>query len=543
MKKPIEKKTINNSIKIINLIFIFCLACTPQKKNQYQINKGIDIIEIDILNLKSGYKNGDFTIKEITEIYLDRINHLDFQGPELKSIIQINPDAIKIASKLDQELNSGNIRGPLHGIPVVLKDNIDTDDKMNTTAGSTILKNSKPNRDSYVAKKLRDAGAVIIAKANLSEWANFRGQKSSSGWSGINGQTKNPYVLTRNPCGSSSGSGVAVSANLTVLAIGTETNGSIVCPSSANGIVGIKPTVGLISRSGIIPISFTQDTPGPMARTLSDAVIALGTLTGVDLHDTKTLNSEGKALKDYTPFLNINGLKEKRIGLYTESFGINHEVDSLVMRSVRVIEEMGATVIKIDRISPPETAQNSFQVMLYEYKEGLNKYFSSLGEDAPVKNLEELIKLNVQDSFELKYFNQAYLKMAQEKSGLDSEEYLNALSSLKKMSQKLGIDRIMNEYNLDAIIAATGSPAWTTDLINGDNYNISSSSPAAWAGYPNISVPMGNIHGLPVGLSFFGRAWSEPTLIEICYGFEQATKSRIIPTYRTNDESLIQNFP
>ena len=543
MKKPIEKKSINNSIKIINLIFIFCLACTPQKKNQYQINKGIDIIEIDILNLKSGYKNGDFTIKEITEIYLDRINHLDFQGPELKSIIQINPDAIKIASKLDQELNSGNIRGPLHGIPVVLKDNIDTDDKMNTTAGSTILKNSKPNRDSYVAKKLRDAGAVIIAKANLSEWANFRGQKSSSGWSGINGQTKNPYVLTRNPCGSSSGSGVAVSANLTVLAIGTETNGSIVCPSSANGIVGIKPTVGLISRSGIIPISFTQDTPGPMARTLSDAVIALGTLTGVDLHDTKTLNSEGKALKDYTPFLNINGLKEKRIGLYTESFGINHEVDSLVMRSVRVIEEMGATVIKIDRISPPETAQNSFQVMLYEYKEGLNKYFSSLGEDAPVKNLEELIKLNVQDSFELKYFNQAYLKMAQEKSGLDSEEYLNALSSLKKMSQKLGIDRIMNEYNLDAIIAATGSPAWTTDLINGDNYNISSSSPAAWAGYPNISVPMGNIHGLPVGLSFFGRAWSEPTLIEICYGFEQATKSRIIPTYRTNDESLIQNFP
>ena len=543
MKKPIEKKSINNSIKIINFIFIFCLACTPQKKNQYQINKGIDIIEIDILNLRSGYKNGDFTIKEITEIYLDRINHLDFQGPELKSIIQINPDAIKIASKLDQELNSGNIRGPLHGIPVVLKDNIDTDDKMNTTAGSTILKNSKPNRDSYVAKKLRDAGAVIIAKANLSEWANFRGQKSSSGWSGINGQTKNPYVLTRNPCGSSSGSGVAVSANLTVLAIGTETNGSIVCPSSANGIVGIKPTVGLISRSGIIPISFTQDTPGPMARTLSDAVIALGTLTGVDLHDTKTLNSEGKALKDYTPFLNINGLKEKRIGLYTESFGINHEVDSLVMRSVRVIEEMGATVIKIDRISPPETAQNSFQVMLYEYKEGLNKYFSSLGEDAPVKNLEELIKLNVQDSFELKYFNQAYLKMAQEKSGLDSEEYLNALSSLKKMSQKLGIDRIMNEYNLDAIIAATGSPAWTTDLINGDNYNISSSSPAAWAGYPNISVPMGNIHGLPVGLSFFGRAWSEPTLIEICYGFEQATKSRIIPTYRTNDESLIQNFP
>ena len=306
MKKLTSKKYLINAIFILSTILFFFGACNPHKNEKYQINESIDINEIDILKLKSGYAKGDFTIKEITQIYLERINQLDFNGPELGSIIQINPDAIKVAEKLDKEMDSGNDRGPLHGIPIVLKDNINTDDNMYTTAGSRALKKSKPGRDSYVAEKLREAGAVIIAKANLSEWANFRGQKSSSGWSGVNGQTKNPYVLTRNPCGSSSGSGVAVSANLTVLAIGTETNGSIVCPSSANGIVGIKPTVGLISRSGIIPISFTQDTPGPMARKLTDAVIALGTLTGVDSSDSKTLTSNLKFLEDYTPFLKIN---------------------------------------------------------------------------------------------------------------------------------------------------------------------------------------------------------------------------------------------
>ena len=536
MKKLTSKKYLINAIFILSTILFFFGACNPHKNEKYQINESIDINEIDILKLKSGYAKGDFTIKEITQIYLERINQLDFNGPELGSIIQINPDAIKVAEKLDKEMDSGNDRGPLHGIPIVLKDNINTDDNMYTTAGSRALKKSKPGRDSYVAEKLREAGAVIIAKANLSEWANFRGQKSSSGWSGVNGQTKNPYVLTRNPCGSSSGSGVAVSANLTVLAIGTETNGSIVCPSSANGIVGIKPTVGLISRSGIIPISFTQDTPGPMARTLTDAVIALGTLTGVDSSDSKTLTSKGKFLEDYTPFLKINGIKNKRIGLFTAPLGKNKKVDSLVMKSVRILKERGADIIEIDEIAPQETGENSFQVMLYEYKDGLNKYFSSLGEDAHIKDIEDLIKFNEQDSIELKYFNQAYLEMAQEKSDLDSKEYINALSNLKRMSQNLGIDRVMDENRLDAIIAPTGSPAWTTDWINGDNYHISSSSPAAWAGYPNISVPMGNIHGLPVGLSFFGRAWSEPTLIEICYGFEQATKARITPTFRINDE-------
>lgn len=522
--------------RLLLLFPLLLLSCiTAEVKIEHDPNN-FDYMEIDIRQLTEGYRQGEYSIKEITQAYLDRIEKVDFNGPELRSIIQVNPEAIAIAEALDKEWAEGKIRGPLHGIPVVLKDNIDTHDQMNTTAGSRALKNSKPLQDSQVAKKLREAGAVILAKANLSEWANFRGQHSSSGWSSINGQTKNPYVLTRNPCGSSSGSGVAVSANLTVLAIGTETNGSIVCPSNANGIVGIKPTVGLISRSGIIPISFTQDTAGPMARTLTDAVIALGSLTGVDANDSKTQASENKALKDYTPYLKNDGMQGKRIGLYTAPLGNNPQVDSLVQQSVRLFKTAGATVIEINEITPRGTGQNSFQVMLHEYKAGLNDYFASLGENAPIKNLEALIAFNEQDSIALKYYNQAYLKMAQEKEGLDSEAYQNALANLQRMSQQEGIDNVMNEHQLDAIIAPTGSPAWSTDWLNGDNFHIGSSSAAAWAGYPNITIPMGNIHGLPVGLSIFGRAWSEPTLIEIAYGFEQKSNARIVPTFRKNDE-------
>ena len=522
--------------RLLLLFPLLLLSCiTAEVKIEHDPNN-FDYMEIDIRQLTEGYRQGEYSIKEITQAYLDRIEKVDFNGPELRSIIQVNPEAIAIAEALDKEWAEGKIRGPLHGIPVVLKDNIDTHDQMNTTAGSRALKNSKPLQDSQVAKKLREAGAVILAKANLSEWANFRGQHSSSGWSSINGQTKNPYVLTRNPCGSSSGSGVAVSANLTVLAIGTETNGSIVCPSNANGIVGIKPTVGLISRSGIIPISFTQDTAGPMARTLTDAVIALGSLTGVDANDSKTQASENKALKDYTPYLKSDGMQGKRIGLYTAPLGNNPQVDSLVQQSVRLFKTAGATVIEIDEIAPRGTGQNSFQVMLHEYKAGLNDYFASLGENAPIKNLEALIAFNEQDSIALKYYNQAYLKMAQEKEGLDSESYQNALANLQRMSQQEGIDNVMNEHQLDAIIAPTGSPAWSTDWLNGDNFHIGSSSAAAWAGYPNITIPMGNIHGLPVGLSIFGRAWSEPILIEIAYGFEQKSNARIVPTFRKNDE-------
>lgn len=491
--------------------------------------------EITISELSSGYDSDEFSIEQVTQTYLNRIKNIDQNGPRLRSIIEINPEALSIAQALDKELKSGLRRGPLHGIPIVLKDNIDTHDQMSTTAGSRALIGSKPMEDSHLVKQLRDAGAVIIAKANLSEWANFRGQASSSGWSGINGQTKNPYVLTRNPCGSSSGSAVAVSANLTVLAIGTETNGSIVCPSNANGIVGIKPTVGLISRSGIIPISYTQDTAGPMARTLTDAVLALGVLTDTDEKDPKTLTSPRKALTDYTPFLKSDGLYGKRIGLYTQPLGKNAAVDSLFNQSVRLLKAQGAEIIEIETIAPKGTSLHSFQVMLHEYKAGLNRYFASLGDAAPIKDLEELIAFNEKDSIELKYFNQAYLKMANETENLSSKTYLEALKHLKRMSQDEGIDRVMEKYQLDAIVAPTGSPAWSTDWLNGDNFHIGSSSPAAWAGYPNISVPMGAVHGLPVGISFFGSAWSEPTLIEIAYGFEQNTKARFSPTFKIND--------
>lgn len=518
------------------LLLTVLLSCNEnEQKTTAQLND-FNYLEANITTLTTGYETGEFSIVDVTQAYLDRIEAIDRNGPSLQSIIEINPDALTIARELDAEFAKGKKRGPLHGIPIVLKDNIDTHDKMSTTAGSRALKNSKPLQDSEVAKKLRAAGAIILAKANLSEWANFRGQNSSSGWSGINGQTKNPYVLTRNPCGSSAGSGAAVSANLTVLAIGTETNGSIVCPSNANGIVGIKPTVGLISRSGIIPISFTQDTAGPMARTLTDAVLTLGALTGVDDKDSKTLASKEHALTDYSPFLKLDGVQGKRIALYTAPLGENAEVDSLVRKSVRTLKNLGAEIIEIDAITPRGTGQHSFQVMLHEYKDGLNTYFASLGENAPIKNLDELIAFNEQDSIELKYYNQAYLKMANEKEGLESEAYQTALENLIRMSQQEGIDRIMNEHNLDAIIAPTGSPAWSTDWLNGDNYHLGSSSPAAWSGYPNITVPMGNIHGLPVGLSFFGRAWSEPILIEIAFGFEQNTNARITPTFRANDE-------
>lgn len=516
-------------------LLVFCFwSCSPAL-NENDTPNDFRFMEADISEISQAFDQGTLTIEQLTQAYLDRIDQIDNNGPRLSSIIQVNPEAIAIAKMLDKELNNGNRRGPLHGIPIVLKDNIDTYDQMETTAGSRALNGSRPLQDSPIALQLRQAGAVILGKANLSEWANFRGQKSSSGWSGINGQTKNPYVLTRNPCGSSSGSAVAVSANLTVLAIGTETNGSIVCPSHANGIVGIKPTVGLISRTGIIPISFTQDTPGPMARTLRDAVITLGALTAIDSTDAKTLATGRAAKTNYTSHLKVDGIKGKRVGLYTQPMGQNTAVDSLTARAVRLLIDKGATVIEIDEIAPRGTAQHSFNVMLHEYKDGLNNYFKSLGPNSPIKSLDELIAFNENDSIELKYFNQAYLKMAHAKKDLPNNEYKQAIENLNRMSKEEGIDRVMDTFNLDAIIAPTGGPAWTTDWVNGDHFSLGSSSAAAWAGYPNITVPMGNIHGLPIGLSFFGRAWSEPTLIEVAYGYEQHSKARIIPTFRTND--------
>lgn len=514
-------------------LFLFSLllvSCTHDQGSDYE-RLGLEEITID--KLQQGFKSGSFTITEITEAYLERIESIDKNGPSLNSVLELNPDAVSIAQQLDQELRTGNSRGPMHGVPVILKDNIDTYDKMSTTAGALALKGSKPLQDSYIVTKLRESGAVILGKANLSEWANFHSSFSSSGWSGLGGQTRNPYDITRNPCGSSAGSGVAVSANLTILAIGTETNGSIVCPSNNNGIVGIKPTVGLLSRSGIIPISFTQDTPGPMTRTVKDAAIALGAMVGIDETDSKTLASEGHFYTDYTQFLDPDALAGKRIGVYKAPLGSMWRVDSLFNKTVQSLEEQGVSIVELDAISTEGIGREAFDVLLYEFKDGLNKYFESLGSDSPVKNLDDLIKQTLSDSIEMKYFDHDLLISANEKGDLESEEYRNALNKMLRVTREEGIDKVMDEHKLDAIIAPTGGPAWKTDLTNGDNFGIGSSSPAARAGYPNISVPMGNIDGLPVGISFFGRAWSEPVLISIAYAFEQKTNARIVPNFNS----------
>ena len=407
-----------------------------------------------------------------------------------------------------------------------MKDNIDTKDKMPTTAGSLILKDSYPLKDSWVAEKLREQGAIILGKTNLSEWANYRASFSSSGWSGIMGQTKNPYVLDRNPCGSSSGSAVAVSSNLCAVAIGTETWGSIMCPSNANGIVGIKPTVGLWSRSGIIPISYTQDTAGPMARTLKDAIILLGALTGVDSSDLKTIGSEKFSHNDYLQFLNVNGLRGKRIGYLKSEEGKNFKVDSLVNKSLRFMEQKGAEIVELTKIVDGSPFTHSSLVLAYEFKDGINKYLKKLGQRRPASDLKELIELTYADSIEMQYFDLGRMENAQSKGDLSEKEYLSSLKTMLEAYQQQGIDRVMNQNSLDAIVSPTGSPAWKTDLINGDNFQLSTSVNAALSGYPNINIPMGFVGELPVGLSFYGRKWSEPVLIEITYAYEQGTLHR-----------------
>lgn len=515
---------------------LFLITCKSPVNNKVEEEKdNIWIEEYTISQLQQGYKNGKYTIKDVVSTYIERIEEIDDNGPQLNSIIEINPDALQIAEELDRELAAGKSRGPLHGIPVILKDNIDTHDKMPTTAGATALMNSFPKADSYVAKKLREAGAIIIAKANLSEWANFRAMMSSSGWSGIGGQTKNPYVLDRNPCGSSSGSGVSVSANLCMIAIGTETNGSIVCPSNNNGIVGIKPTVGLISRSGIVPISFTQDTPGPMGRTVEDVAITLGALTGIDSSDSKTLASQGKSVTDYTKYLKKDGLSGKRIGLLRKTMGFSDKVDTLMNKTVAYLKASGAEVIDIEIPKGANYEDASFDVLLYEFKDGLNKYFAGLGGNSPVKNLTELIAFNKTDSIELKYFDQKILVMADKKASLESADYRKALATMIKSTREDGIDKVMNLNKLDAIVAPTGSPAWKTDLLLGDHFVGGSSSLAAISGYPAITLPMGFVENLPVGVTFFGRAWSEPLLLEIAYSYEQGTKHRKAPKYIVSD--------
>ncbi len=530
-----KRTALRLSMIFITVISIFLACQSPVKEsteNSYQDTSWLE--EMTITQLQQDYKDGKYTISDVVSAYMDRINEIDRNGPGLNSVITINPEALEIAAELDNELKAGKIRGPMHGVPVILKDNIDTHDKMPTTAGATVLRNSFPGKDSFIAMKLREAGAVIIGKSNLSEWANFRSMNSSSGWSAMGGQTKNPYILDRNPCGSSSGSGVAVSANLCMLAIGTETNGSIVCPSNNNGIAGLKPTVGLISRSGIIPISFTQDTPGPMGRTIADLAISLGVMTGIDSSDSKTLLSAGKFPDDYTKFLNKDGLSGKRIGLIKRSSSFSFKVDTLMYQTVAFLKKQGAEVIEVEMQRETGYEEASFEVMLYEFKDGLNKYFEGT-ENVPVRSIKELIEFNKSDTIELRYFDQGILEMAEKKGDLNSPEYKKALEKMLGATREDGIDKIMNTNNLDALMAPTGSQAWKTDLVLGDHYVGGSSSLAAISGYPAITLPMGIIDNLPVGITFFGRAWSEPVLIEIAFSYEQGTKSRKAPKYLLTD--------
>ena len=498
-----RNKLLKIRVIIVAAIMIFFGCQTPVNKViTSDVSENSWLEEMTISQLQEGYKDGKFTVKQVVAGYIARIEAIDKNGPRLNSLIIVNPDALKIAEELDKKMVKGKIEGPLYGVPVIIKDNIDTHDGMPTTAGATVLRNSYPLRDSFIVKKLREAGAVIIAKSNLSEWANFRADISSSGWSGVGGQTKNPYVLDRNPCGSSSGSGAAVSANLGMIAIGTETDGSIVCPSNNNGIVGLKPTVGLLSRTGIVPISFTQDTPGPMSRTVEDAAICLGALTGIDPSDSKTLASEGKFHTDYTPYLKTDGLKGKRIGLLKNQMGFSSKVDTLIKQAVVYMKSEGAVVIELESTKNQGYGNASYQVLLYEFKDGVNKYLSGLGESAPVKTLKELIEFNKTDTIELRYFDQKILEKAQEKGNLETPEYKVALAKMLRATREEGIDKIMNTNNLDALIAPTGSPAWKTDLILGDHFVGGSSSLAAISGYPAITVPMGFVENMPVDSHF-----------------------------------------
>lgn len=488
--------------------------------------------EATIAELQKAMESGELTSEAITETYLKRIKEIDKAGAGLNSIIEVNPDAIEIAKKLDVERNSKGARGPLHGIPVLIKDNIDTADKMETTAGSLALVGQKPPKDAFVAKRLREAGAVILGKTNLSEWANFRSTRSSSGWSGRGGQTKNPYDVNCTPCGSSSGSGVAVAANLCAVAVGTETDGSVVCPSATNGIVGIKPTVGLVSRSGIIPISHTQDTAGPMARTVADAALLLGAMTGIDKKDEITSESRGKFYTDYTKFLDANGLKNTRIGVLRNFFGYHEKVDAVMEEALQVMKKEGAELIDVDFPNKNDIDKPEFDVLLFEFKADLNSYLKKRGAVSPASSLEELIQFNIKNKEkEMPFFGQEIFDMAQSKGDLKSPEYLDALEKCRKLSRDEGIDFLIKEHKLDALIAPTGGPAWSIDLVNGDHFLGSSSTPAAVAGYPDITVPAGYISGLPVGISFFAGAYSEPVLIKLAYAFEQATKSRQIPKF------------
>jgi amidase len=508
-------------------------ATAPAVKN---FEKDFELDEITIDDLQKTFQSSQHSSRSLTEKYLARIQEIDKAGPMVNAVIELNPDALQIADGLDRERKAKGPRGPLHGIPVLIKDNIDTADRMQTTAGSLALTGSPAPNDAFVAAQLRKAGAVIMGKTNLSEWANIRSSHSTSGWSGRGGLTRNPYALDRNPCGSSSGTGAAVSANFCVAGVGTETDGSVVCPASANGLAGLKPTVGLASRSGIVPISHSQDTAGPMARTVRDVAILLGAMAGADREDpatdVSTNGSQGKVFPDYTRFLDPAGLKGARLGVVRKYFGFNDAVDQLMDSLIGEMKRAGAEIVDpADIPTIGKFDESELTVFYYELKADLAAYLARRGSSS-VKSLKDVIEFNERNrGREMPYFGQDILLKSEQKGPLTTKEYLDALAQNHQLSRAEGIDFIMNKFKLDALVAPTGGPAWLTDLINGDHAAGGSSSAAAVAGYPNINVTAGYLWGLPVGISFFGRAWSESTLLKIAYSFEQLTKARQKPRF------------
>ena len=497
-----------------------------------------ELSETTIAQLQEGMRSGRWTSERITEMYLWRIEQVDRRGPNVNSVLEVNPEAMAQARALDEERRAGRVRGPLHGVPVLIKDNIDTAGPMLTTAGSLALMTAV-SRDAFIVRRMREAGAIIAGKTNLSEWANFRSNRSSSGWSGRGGQTKNPYALDRNPCGSSSGTGAAIAANLAAVGVGTETDGSIVCPANANGLVGIKPTIGLVSRGGIVPIAHSQDTAGPMARTVADAVALLAVLAAADPDDPAAAAAQGHVPNDWNAALAGATARGKRLGVARELFGFNSHVDRVLEEGLAALRDDGAELIDIELPTRNQFGDSEYEVLLYEFKTDLERYLAARGSAAPYKNLAELIEFNEKNrEREMPYFGQEIFEMSVKKGPLTDKAYTDALSRNHRLSRTEGIDKAVKDHRLAAIVAPTGGPAWPTDLVNGDHFGGGSSSMPAVAGYPNITVPAGLVFGLPIGLSFFGPAWSEPALIGIAAAFERALdgKGRREPEFRESAE-------
>jgi amidase len=517
------------------LILVLAVGCArATDSSQPAVAPALDVAELSATEARDRLAAGTLTSRALTEAYLDRIAKLDDAGPRLDAVIELNAGALQDADALDAERKAGKVRGPLHGIPVLLKDNIDVAGMVNS-AGSLALANHRPAQDAFAATRLRAAGAVILGKTNLSEWANFRSTRATSGWSSRGGQTKNPYVLDRNPCGSSSGTGTAIAASLAALGVGTETDGSIICPAAVNGLVGLKPTVGLVSRTGIIPISVSQDTAGPMTRTVADAALMLSGLAGSDPADPASAAAQGKIASDYTTFLNADALTGKRIGVLRQVMGFHPAVDTATEAALAALKAKGATLVDVKIAGYNTWSDAEFTVLLYEFKDGLNSYLKTSG--APHTSLEALIAYNKSNAQQvMPFFSQEIFEQAQAKGSLTDAAYLKARDDARRLAGREGLVAALDGDKLDALIAPSMSPAWPTDHVLGDHFLGAGYGMAAVAGTPSITVPMGETRGLPLGLTFMGRAYSEGDLIGIAYAFEQATKARKAPEFKATVE-------